>query len=586
MQMKTKIIIICIIIFSILAISNNIYAKYVIKKEANVTISSTPFYFNAQASSNKVIFERTADNDDHEEILTTETTTELKIQNYEGENFNTFDTTYEITVLEGSKYTFVEGDKITETISGNEKVDKSITLNLKIKDLSDPSKVLKLRVKAIKPYTKSVDITLTVDQKGAIQTIEDLVDLSLSVRGLSKATDGPGGTEGPSANSSTNGMELPQYSNKVVKEKTINELVEEIENGTIQENESSKFSTKAVNSPNVAVDKERFKLTRDLNFLDKNSYENADRADYGDTNMDTITSPTLMGEMTEDAGFLPIGSHDEDGVNRDFHGVFNGDNHTISNLRIHKSLQEEIGLFGYISNANIRNITVTGNIENKNQTAGMIAGKMDGGIIQNAKAEGVVRSFDEVSATRDTYAGGIVGYTELGATIKGCENKATVTTQFTGSVTEFSGPAGGITAWLVDSAVEGCVNRGTVTGQKFVGGIAGFCAINGTGDISNSDNYGKVTVYVDVSASDGPGQDVGGIAGYNGATGVVSNCNNYQSASEYGMDNVGGIAGYNYGKVQNCNNYTADIKAKGTHVGRIVGRNRSNGTDTGCHDYA
>ena len=165
MNRSKRIIIISFIILSVLAFSSVTYAKYIIRREFDVEISSAPFYFDVSAPSNNIVFERTENQSDHEEILTTTTSFTLDVKNNNGTNYNSFDTTYEVAVVDSKKFTFVEGNKITKTILGNSKIDDSITLNLKINDLTLPDKEVKIRVTTTEPYSKTQEFTLVLNKK-------------------------------------------------------------------------------------------------------------------------------------------------------------------------------------------------------------------------------------------------------------------------------------------------------------------------------------------------------------------------------------------------------------------------------------
>ena len=130
-------------------------------------------------------------------------------------------------MVANDKFAFVDGDTITKTITGGSKKDDTISLKLKIKDMENPSKTFKVKIKTTSPYVKEEELTFNVKQEGAIQTIEDLVDLSLASRNI----------------------------------------------------KTDKFTQ------NEALT-ERFKMTRNLDFASADSYENAERTDYEDYNND------------------------------------------------------------------------------------------------------------------------------------------------------------------------------------------------------------------------------------------------------------------------------------------------------------
>ncbi len=523
MAKKTKSIIIMTIVLGLLTITGVTYAKYVFSRQFAVELTSESFYFEATANATQVVFPRTANKSDFDVILTTETNLNLVIKNNDGTNFNNFDTTYTVSVVDSPKFSFKEGDTVTKTIKGGSLLNENITLNLTIQDLTNTSKTVKIRVTPIAPYQGSpIDFTFNVVQEGAIQTIEDLVDLSLAVRDR---------------------------------------------------------SLKGVSSSDVIS--ERFKLTRSLDFEDNASYENPNRTDYYDVNGNGTIGATLKIEVTSDTGFLPIGMEEYK-----FRGGFNGGGYTISNLQIHKSLQKNIGFFCNTLNATIKDLKfASSHVTNENQTAGLVIGKVEGGLIEGITTDSnsSVASNDTENTKEDTYTGGIAGFVSENATIRNCENAASVKTTFKGDATTYSGPAGGITAWAGLSNIENCTNRGEVIGQSYVGGITGFAGMQNEanttsgGTVSGCYNYGAVSSYVTSSASGG--KHIGGIAGYNKAGATITNCENH-APSVKGLSSVGGIVGNNPGKVTYCKNYTPLSKISGTGSNRgIVGS--GSGTLTG-----
>lgn len=536
MKLTKKLIFIIVLFLCLFGLEKVSQAKYILTRELTEPVStSTDFYFDAVAVEDKVIFPRTDDVNDHDQILTTETQVSLTIKNNNGTNYNIFPTNYTVEVADGTKFS-IEGAKYNGTIDGGSLKNDTITFKLKIDNLEDPSKKVKFKITSTAPQVVSKEIELKVQQDGAIQSMEDLIDFSLAMRN--------------------------------------------------HENEQYGWTSAEVRA-------ERWKMTRDLDFSSNDSYEDPNREDFGDVNLNGVARD-LKTELTSDTGFLPIGIHiDQYGNEHNywFMGTFNGGYHTLSNLHMEKSLQMNIGFFGWLNKADVRNLTIKGGrITNHNQTAAMVAGKMDGGIIQNVTVDGTsVLSLDEDDPDRDTYASGIAAYVEQGATIKNCVNRATITSKFSGDTSSYSGAAGGIAAWMATSNIINCENYGEITGQKYVGGICGFAAMqdstnaSGGGTVSGCHNYGHVTTYVTSSSSStGPGTTIGGICGYLKAAGEIVSCTNHAQASVSGIDVIGGIVGWNYGTVRNCISESSNLSASHSspHIGYIYGRN-NNGTVTG-----
>lgn len=184
-----------------------------------------------------------------------------------------------------------------------------------------------------------------------------------------------------------------------------------------------------------------------------------------------------------------------------YQGTFDGNNKTITNLYIN-DFQENMGLFGYISQSTIKNLTfVNANVTNTKSNTGILVGEAEmGSTLQNIK----------ISETCRMKGGG-----------------------------EYTGYTGGIAGVFVGNAYN-CVNYATVQGTKHVGGLFGSYA--GTDNfITACANYGKVTA---------SSEYVGGLVGYF-ASGTIQDCANYGDVK--GSNHVAGLAGYVWGpsKIKN-----------------------------------
>ena len=118
-----------------------------------------------------------------------------------------------------------------------------------------------------------------------------------------------------------------------------------------------------------------------------------------------------------------------------FSGIYDGFNHSISNLTITDSSTTNVGLFGWlgssdsivvaVSNLKLINVSIT-----EYQYVGGIAGYAKNATIENCSVTG------KITGTSSSYVGGILGYQYSGVKIIRCKNSATL------SVT--SGRIGGI----------------------------------------------------------------------------------------------------------------------------------------------
>ena len=232
----------------------------------------------------------------------------------------------------------------------------------------------------------------------------------------------------------------------------------------------------------------------------------------------------------------PIGSETQP-----YTGTFDGGGYTIRGLCVSKrsyyngesySESNHAGLFGKLSGATVKNLTVTGYVDGRFYVGGIAGYADDTTKLLNCRNECIVVSgqstypyvSDPESVIR--YVGGIVGYN-----------------------------AGSVTA---------CCNAGTVTGIDSVGGITG----GGPGTVSDCYNVGAVTA---------SGQNAGGIAG-NGGT--VSYCYNVGAVT-------GGAEIANNAAVNDCcflgaAGQTAGAFADGTVLAALVAGRGQHPWDTEC----
>ena len=148
------------------------------------------------------------------------------------------------------------------------------------------------------------------------------------------------------------------------------------------------------------------------------------------------------------------------------------------------------------------------------------------------------------------HTGGIVGDAGINTKILNCS--------FQGNVEGNGEDKGGIVGSTSDGCeVSGCFVTGTVTGEKFVGGIAGW----GVGTIKNCYALADVTARTAIA---------GGIAGYYCSNFTIENC--YYSGRVSVSDYAGGIAGSaNTGTIQNCVSLAESVT--GSNANRIAGYN-------------
>ena len=181
--------------------------------------------------------------------------------------------------------------------------------------------------------------------------------------------------------------------------------------------------------------------------------------------------------------WIPIG--DNNTTSARFAGNFDGDNHSITNLKISSSTLMYGGLFGYVINSGtFRNINIGGTIS---------------------------------SYAAGSYCGGIVGYSDASKTFSNCHNSASV------SAKSYSGGLVGSAGSNV--TVTNCSNAGTIASSCYSGGLIGYGGSTVT--MTDCNNSSSVSAsYTASSTTDSKDCYSGGLIGYGGSTNTISNCSN------------------------------------------------------------
>lgn len=256
-------------------------------------------------------------------------------------------------------------------------------------------------------------------------------------------------------------------------------------------------------------------------------------------------------DETEDlTAWTPIGDN-----SHVFSGTFDGCGWTISGIYLSASSSDYQGLFGYLSNATVKNVGVEDSYICGHTYVGGVVGFASHSTVSNCYNAGKVRN------SGDDYTGGIVGFASR-STVSHCYN--------TGNVLSSGYYTGGV-AGLSSGTVENCRNEGSVEGYDYaVGGVVG----KNSGTVSECYNTGSVF---------GHDNQVGGIAGcsYNtsGAS-TVTKCYNTgtvtsEVTSTFTATEVGGIVGRNSGVggvLENSYN-TGSVTTNGTQAGGVAGSN-------------
>ena len=177
-----------------------------------------------------------------------------------------------------------------------------------------------------------------------------------------------------------------------------------------------------------------------------------------------------------------------------WHGTFDGNNKTLSNLYINTSAKYS-GLFGYIYNMNASERGTIKNIifEYVKVTSSVGYLGVLAGYARNTDISGITVNNGTVNGTER--CGGIVGYI-AGSSLSCCINKIDII----GGSSDGNNNIGGIVGFAESSSsITNCANYGNVKGYRMVGGIAGSADVT----IENVFSSGNVTCINTLSAYTG-----------------------------------------------------------------------------------
>lgn len=255
--------------------------------------------------------------------------------------------------------------------------------------------------------------------------------------------------------------------------------------------------------------------------------------------------------------WIPIGTSYSTDHTKPFQGIFDGNNHIVTGLKINQPNKTAVGLFGALGTSGvIKNLNVCGNVTGLSRT-GMLLSSVNSTSAQviNCKTFGTVTSAG--TSSTNCYTGAIAAINV--GTVDSCTNYATINSSY-GTV---GGVLGVNQGALVDSDNYGACKIDASIEATFVGGLVGVCSENAT-EITGCNNYASQIYY---------GLTSGGIIGYSSAAEVViSMCSNYGMIESY-SSRIGGIVGYfaGGGTIEECANY-GYFKGTSTDCGGLVGR--------------
>ena len=242
---------------------------------------------------------------------------------------------------------------------------------------------------------------------------------------------------------------------------------------------------------------------------------------------------------SEIVNWQPIG-----GVGRNsFQAGFDGNGHTIANLRVHRPDAEFIGLCGYIGGdrADLRSLRLVNvDITGRKWVGGLAGTAVVGANIHDVFVTGQVSTRAFVDAA---VVGGLIGRLQSGSTITDSHADVRVIAQTGGIV--FERYVGGLVGSIgPDSTVRNSSAQGDVSGHEYVGGLAG----DNAGRIEASHATGNVAAQYLTTNARGGGF-VGGLVGLNRSEGIIRD--SYATGNVFGEHAAGSLVGKDEGVIIN-----------------------------------
>ncbi|HOK67438.1 MAG TPA: hypothetical protein PK054_07625 [Anaerohalosphaeraceae bacterium] len=213
----------------------------------------------------------------------------------------------------------------------------------------------------------------------------------------------------------------------------------------------------------------------------------------------------------------PVGT-----VTTKFTGVFHGEGWSISNVQLSRPMEDNVGLFGWLAGARIRDLRIENGYAEGRFWVGGLVGRAESSVLENCGWTGSVKGI--------AYVGGIAG--------------CSIAPQ---------------------SALLGCRVMGTVTGNRYVGGITGYFA-----DAVLYYSYSQASVIGVLDPLGGTAEAIGGLVGWTaGSATLIAKC--YAAGlvqpPSTSTPNVGGLVGLNSGAVIANSFWDMQVSGQNTSAG-------------------
>lgn len=300
----------------------------------------------------------------------------------------------------------------------------------------------------------------------------------------------------------------------------------------------------------------------------------ANQVNSGNTTLNAILTADIN---LKNVSINPIGN-----ATYKYTGIFNGNRHTISNYSFTSS-SEYVGLFGYVYEGGIKELTVSGSVianGTSTQHVGLMVARMQDSGFYNCKAVGTVNCTSSIDSFGVYfYIGGMIGVANH-SVIVNCASEVNITSSLKAPAFVSVGGIVGV-ATISSNTVPNCILNSYSTGnitvsgtinssassstnaRYNVGGIAGYLlddAVNNyyygtiTDNVTNYKNIGKLFGYVVTNFSE------------SSASGIIIVKNNYYLPDKSAVGTINGTSSYVETKPITENNFKATSGTPGSLV--------------------
>ena len=339
--------------------------------------------------------------------------------------------------------------------------------------------------------------------------------------------------------------------------------------------------------------------------------------------MADIDLTEYLEDENPDQGWQPVGNSSSAA----FKGILDGNGKTVSGLWINRSSNDKIGLFGYTSQAIVKNLTIVANTIVGKDNVGGISGYSDNSTFSNVSFSGKIQgasnvggviggsgdklSLTDITATVEVSAsgdnvGGLIGKNDASYNFSVSECHIN-NSKISGNNYVGGACGGNVGTHYTSNSLSSCYIYADVTGKERVGGICGFSENFHTinlndcgfvGNVNGTTNVGGLVGLINktgtysgdahnncfaIGSVTATGNYAGGLIGYDkgyyyrGSFYYNNVSNSYFSGTVSGQNYTAGLAGYKqYGTVSNC--YSTASVAGAKYVGGLVGYNEGSTT--------